>query len=52
MARIAIVLHGVLGEGDFPNSRFLETSGNVKTGIVARRDILLGYIKATAEYWP
>ncbi len=21
-------------------------------GIVARRDILLGYIKATAEYWP
>jgi CBS domain-containing protein len=21
-------------------------------GVVARRDILLGYIKATAEYWP
>jgi CBS domain-containing protein len=22
------------------------------TGIVARRDILFGYIKSTAEYWP
>jgi CBS domain-containing protein len=22
------------------------------TGVVARRDILFGYIKATAEYWP
>ncbi len=29
MAKIAIVLHGVLGEGDFPNSRLLETSGGL-----------------------
>jgi CBS domain-containing protein len=43
-------LIGLLQERDL--IRVPVVKGNTLVGIVARRDVLFGYVKATARYWP